>query len=116
MPEVTVAYQKACALDDVWEGEMLEVDVGEHVVLLVGVEGGGVRAFQGRCPHQDIPLAEGRFDGHVLMCRAHQWTFDVRTGQGINPGNCRLAEYPVKVDGEDVMIDVEGVQPQFAST
>jgi toluene monooxygenase system ferredoxin subunit len=113
---VAVAFQKICALDDIWEGEMLEVDAGGHVVLLLGVTGGGVRVFQGTCPHQDIPLAEGKFDGRVLMCRAHQWTFDVCTGKGINPGNCQLAEYPVKLEGDDVMIDVEGIKPQFAPT
>lgn len=111
-----MAYQKACTLDEVWEGEMTEVDVGEHQVLLVGLEGGDVRAFQAVCPHQDIPLSEGKFDGKVLMCRAHQWTFDARTGLGINPGDCRLAEYPVRVDGDDVLVEVEGVQPLFAHT
>ena len=111
-----MAFQKACTLDDVWEGEMTEVDVGGHVVLLVGLPGGEVRGFQGMCPHQDIPLCEGRFDGRTLMCRAHQWTFDARTGQGINPGNCQLAEYAVRVDGEDVLVEVDRVQPLFAHT
>lgn len=109
-----MAYQKACTLDDVWEGEMAEFEVGGQPVLLVALDGGEVRAFQGMCPHQDIPLCEGRFDGKVLMCRAHQWTFDARTGVGLNPGDCRLAVYPVKVDGDDVLVDVQGVQPLFA--
>ena len=107
-------FQKAASLDDLWEGEMTEVEIGDHVVVLVWPEGGEVRAFQGMCPHQDIPLVEGKFDGKVLMCRAHQWTFDARTGVGINPGNCRLAEYPVKVDGDDIFVAVDGVKPLFA--
>lgn len=111
-----MAFQKVCSLDDLWEGELLEAEVGTHVVVLVGLEGGQVRAFQGACPHQDIPLAEGRFDGRVLTCRAHQWTFDARTGKGINPGNCSLAEYPVEIEGDEVRIEVEGVRPLFAST
>lgn len=109
-----MAFRKACNLDDLWEGEMTEVDVGEHVVLLVRIDGGDVRAFQGRCPHQDIPLSEGTFDGRVVMCRAHQWTFDADSGQGINPGNCRLAAYPVRIDGDDVLVEVDGVTPCFA--
>lgn len=111
-----MAFQKACTLDEVWEGEMAEIEIGEHQVLLVGLDGGEVRAFQAVCPHQDIPLCEGKFDGKVLMCRAHQWTFDAKTGLGVNPGDCRLAQYPVRVDGDDVLIDVEGVQPLFAHT
>ena len=108
-------FQKVGTLDDLWEGEMLEVEAGEHVIVLVWPEGGELRAFQGMCPHQDIPLAEGKFDGRVVMCRAHQWTFDARTGEGINPGKCRLAQYPVKLDGDDILVAVEGVQPQFAA-
>ena len=111
-----MSYQKACTLDEVWEGEMTEVEIGDHVVLLVGVEGGDVRAFQGVCPHQDIPLSEGKFDGKVLMCRAHQWTFDAKTGKGINPGDCRLAEYPVRIEGNDILVAVAGVNPLFAHT
>ena len=107
-------YQKACTLDDLWEGEMTEVEIGDHVIMLVWPEGGELRAYQGICPHQDIPLAEGKFDGRVVTCRAHHWTFDAGTGQGINPGNCRLAEYPVKVEGDDVLVAVDGVAPLFA--
>ncbi|MDE2372001.1 MAG: Rieske 2Fe-2S domain-containing protein [Burkholderiales bacterium] len=109
-----MSYRKVGSLDELWEGEMAEVEVDDHVIVLVCSEGGEVRAFQGICPHQDIPLAEGKFDGKVLMCRAHQWTFDARTGAGINPGDCRLAEYPVKVEGDDILVAIEGVSPLFA--
>ncbi|QHS11106.1 Rieske 2Fe-2S domain-containing protein [Sinimarinibacterium sp. NLF-5-8] len=109
-----MTFEKACSLDDVWEGEMIEVDVGGHVVLLVGMKGGEVKAFQGMCPHQDIPLCEGKFDGCTLMCKAHQWTFEMATGKGINPGDCRLASYPVRIEGDDVLVDVDGVKPLFA--
>ncbi|KAB0583924.1 Rieske 2Fe-2S domain-containing protein [Ideonella dechloratans] len=109
-----MSFQKVCTLDEVWEGEMTEVEVGGHVIVLLGMDGGEVRAFQGVCPHQDIPLCEGKFDGKVLMCRAHQWTFDAQTGAGINPGDCRLAQYPVRIEGEDVLVDAADVTPLFA--
>lgn len=116
MTEPAQHFHKVASTDDLWEGEMTEVEVGEHVVVLVWPEGGAPRAWQGMCPHQDIPLAEGRFDGKVLTCRAHQWTFDACTGAGINPGHCRLAEYPVRVDGNDILVAVDGVQPLFAAS
>ncbi len=109
-----MTFQKACSEDDLWEGEMVEVDVGDHHLLLMRIEGGELRAYQGMCPHQDIPLCEGRFDGRVLMCRAHQWTFDARSGDGINPGDCRLARYPIQLHNGDVLVEVDGVAPLFA--
>ena len=111
-----MSFSKVCTVDDLWEGEMAPYTVDGHEILLVCADGGEIKAFQGICPHQDIPLCEGKFDGKALMCRAHQWTFDARTGAGINPGDCRLAEYPVKVEGDDVLIQVEGVKPLFAHT
>lgn len=111
-----MTFKKVCTLDDVWEGEMMEFKVDQHVIVLMGLEEGEITAFQGMCPHQDIRMAEGKFDGKSLMCRAHQWTFNARTGLGINPSDCRLAQYPIKIDGDDVLVDVDGVQPLFAHT
>ncbi|MEM5299878.1 MULTISPECIES: Rieske 2Fe-2S domain-containing protein [Paraburkholderia] len=107
-------FRKVCTLDDLWEAEMTEVEVDGHVIVLVRPEGGEPRGFQGICPHHDIRLVEGKFDGRVLTCRAHQWTFDANTGKGINPGDCRLAEYAVKLQGDDLLIAVEGVHALFA--
>jgi toluene monooxygenase system ferredoxin subunit len=109
-----MGFEKACSLDDLWEGDMTEVEIDDDLILLVWPEGGEIQAYQGICPHQDIPLGEGSFDGRVVMCRAHQWTFDATTGAGINPGNCRLARYPVKVEGDIVYVNTEGVEALFA--
>lgn len=109
-------FQKACSLDDLWEGEMTEVHVGGQRVLLVWPPGGEPRAYQAVCPHQDIPLAKGTLEARVITCRAHRWTFDAGSGKGINPPTCRLAEYPVKVESDAVYVSVEGVQALFAHT
>lgn len=109
-----MSFTKVCAVDDLWEGEMEAFSVNGHEILLVCAEGGDVRAFQGICPHQDIPLAEGKFDGEKIICRAHLWQFDACTGKGINPDDCALAEYPVKQIGSDILVETEGVLPLFA--
>ena len=111
-----MAFTSICDAGAVKEGGMGFFVAGKKSVLLVWPEGGEIHAFQGICPHQDIPLSEGKFDGRVVMCRAHQWTFDAKTGAGVNPSDCRLAEYPVKVEGDNVLIEVEGVTPLFAHT
>lgn len=111
-----MAYVKVCSLDDLWEGEMESFDVNGHEILLVCAEGGTVKAFQGICPHQDIPLIEGTFDGSVITCRAHLWQFDASCGKGVNPTDCALTEYPVEVRGNDVFVETEGVTPLFAHT
>lgn len=111
-----MSFTKVCTMDDLWEGEMESFSVNGHEILLVCADGGQVKAFQGICPHQDIPLVEGSFDGQKVICRAHLWQFDAGTGKGINPEDCALAEYPVKVDGDDILVDTVGVEPLFAHT
>ncbi len=101
-----MAFEKICTLDDIWEGDMNSFDLNGVEVLLVWPSGGEIKAYQGVCPHQDIPLCEGKFDGKVIMCRAHQWTFDANSGRGINPGGCRLAQYPAKILGDDILVEV----------
>jgi toluene monooxygenase system ferredoxin subunit len=49
-----------------------------------------------------------------LICRAHQWIFDAKTGAGINPDDATLAEYPVRIENENVLVDTAGVVPLFA--
>ncbi len=82
-------------------------DVGGIDVLVIK-DNGAVHAYQARCPHQDIPLIEGRLEKGVLTCRAHLWQFAAATGRGLNPSNCRLERYPVRISDGRVCI---GDQP-----
>lgn len=107
-----MGFEAVCKTDDVWEGEMDAFETADGTpVLIMGLEGGEYRAYQAMCPHQEVELAEGQFDGKVLTCKAHLWQFDANSGKGINPKDCQLAEYPVRVEGDDILVDVEGIQP-----
>lgn len=110
-----MAFKKVCELEDLWEGEMASFEVDGHEVLIIHADGGAVRAVQGICPHQEIPLCEGALQGMTLMCRAHLWQFDVDSGESINPTGCRLALYKVKVEDGAVYVDVEGVTPVYSA-
>jgi toluene monooxygenase system ferredoxin subunit len=35
---------------------------------------------QAICPHQEVALCEGLFDGTVLTCHQHLWQWDIRSG------------------------------------
>ena len=85
-------------LDNLWEGEMTDVRVGDELILLVHLSGGDIRAYQGHCPHQKTTLADGKLHGRILTCAAHSWQFDLLTGEGVNPKSCRLDRYEVKIE------------------
>ena len=108
-------FHHVCAVDDLWEGEMMEYDVHGTKVLLVHTAGGHFSAVQSRCPHQRVPLVEGELTGHVLTCRAHHWQVNARTGRGINPHHAHVALYPVKIEDGQVFVSVQGVAPRYSS-
>ena len=76
------------------------------VPVLLGLVDGAVFAYEDRCPHLANPLSAGRLEEHALTCAAHEWVFDVRSGQGINPVEARLRGFPVRLDGETILVDV----------
>ena len=90
---------------------MMEVVVGGTSVLVVHAEGGHVAAFSSSCPHQEYPLIKGELEGRRLTCYAHSWEFDAVTGAGVNPDDCALSRYSVKVEDDQVFVDVSDVTP-----
>lgn len=111
-----MAFKPLCDLDDLWEGEMEAREVDGQEVLLVWPSGGELTAYQPMCPHQEVALSEGRFDGKTLICRAHNWVFDACTGQGINPGDCALTKFPLRIDGQQVLVDLDVEVAKFTHT
>jgi nitrite reductase/ring-hydroxylating ferredoxin subunit len=104
---------EVCGADELWDGEMACVRVGDAAVLLVKLDG-RFHAYQARCPHQGVALAEGELEGGVLTCRAHRWQFDAVSGQGVNPRSAHLKRFPVHVAGRTVLIETEPDAAGFA--
>jgi len=101
-----MAFQKVATLDELWEGEMIALEIEEHVVLLVNVQG-TIRAYADSCPHLRTRLSKGSLRRNVLICSTHGWEFDVNTGQGINPETACLESFAVKVEDGDIFLDLD---------
>jgi len=108
MPEnaTTLEWIAVVTLDNLWEGEVTDVQVGDELILLVHLAGGDIRAYQGYCPHQKTTLADGKLDGHILTCAAHLWQFNLSTGEGVNPKGCQLYRYQVKVEDATISVGI----------
>jgi toluene monooxygenase system ferredoxin subunit len=102
-----MAPTRVCTERQLGIGEMLEVEVDGQQVLLIRLSEGEVRAYAGLCPHENVPLAYGEFDGDELTCSAHRWTFDARSGECTDPGGCRLTSYPLEVKDGEIYVAVE---------
>jgi toluene monooxygenase system ferredoxin subunit len=101
-----VSFQRVTTLSQLWVGQLVGVVVGGTKVLLVRLDE-GVRAFEDRCAHKGLPLSQGRLSGTTLTCAAHEWRYDAASGRGLEPVSACLRAFAVRLDGDDVLVDVE---------
>jgi toluene monooxygenase system ferredoxin subunit len=104
---VAMALKRLCSVAELDEQGMAAFYVDGVEVLVVRDRAGDVHALDGICPHESFPLVYGDFDGAVITCLQHMWSFDATTGRGVNPPGCRLEKFHVEVNGDDVCVDLE---------
>jgi nitrite reductase/ring-hydroxylating ferredoxin subunit len=68
------------AVNDLKPGTMKEVEVKGKKVLLARI-GDKYYAAEGRCPHTDGVLANGKLEGNIVTCPRHGSQFDVTDGK-----------------------------------
>jgi nitrite reductase/ring-hydroxylating ferredoxin subunit len=89
------------------EGEAVGVEVGERRIALCCV-GGAVYAIENVCPHAYALLSDGFIEGNEIECPLHAACFDITTGECLAPPADRdLVTYKVKVEGDDVLVEVQ---------
>jgi nitrite reductase (NADH) small subunit len=87
-------------------GGVMEAEARGVAVCLANVEG-KLCALDNWCPHRRGPLGQGWIDGRAVVCPWHSWAFDAKTGVSVYPENVRVEVFPVRVEGESVLVDIE---------
>jgi toluene monooxygenase system ferredoxin subunit len=87
---------------------MAAFDAGEGLKVLIASSGEEYFACQATCPHQDVSLAEGLYDGSVLTCHQHLWQWDIRSGSPLGLAEMPLECFKVEVDNDSIYIDTPG--------
>lgn len=101
-------YCFVARVGEIPDGGAKRVVVDNCEVALWRVQG-RVYAIANLCAHQHLPtIHEGELKGLTVSCPMHGWTFSLETGREVD-GRGKLAVYPVKVEGEDVLIDVSSL-------
>ena len=98
-------FVKAAKKGDVPEGTGMVVEVDGKEVALFNKEG-TFYAMDNTCRHQGGPLGEGYLEGSSVTCPWHGWEYDITTGDCQTNPNARQAKYNVKVEGEDILIEI----------
>ena len=109
-----MAFARVCSLADVKEPGALRVELAggrPEAIAVVRFEG-EVFAVEDVCSHAEVPLSEGdveEFHGApTIECWLHGSCFDLTSGRPTNlPATEPVPVYPVRVDGDDVFVDVD---------
>jgi nitrite reductase (NADH) small subunit len=68
---------------------------------------GELSALDNWCPHRQGPLGQGWIEGEAVVCPWHSWAFDAKTGKAEYPPDERVKVFPLRVEGEDVLIEID---------
>jgi 3-phenylpropionate/trans-cinnamate dioxygenase ferredoxin component len=95
---------------DIPEGEARRFVVRRIEIAVANLGNGTFLAVDDICSHAESSLSEGEVDVEMetIECARHGSTFDLRTGQPKTlPATIPIPTFPVKVDGDRIMIELE---------
>ncbi|CAN3983410.1 bifunctional 3-phenylpropionate/cinnamic acid dioxygenase ferredoxin subunit [Kitasatospora purpeofusca] len=101
-----MSFLRACALSELAEDVPKRVDLNGVPVAVVRTDE-GVFAVNDICSHANVSLSEGEVEDCMIECWLHGSSFDLRTGKPSGlPATRPVAVYPVKIEGDDVLVSV----------
>lgn len=86
-------------------GEVMEAEAAGVMVCLANVDG-RLAAVDNVCPHRQGPLGGGWLEGETVVCPWHSWAFSTTTGEAEPPENARVAVFPVRIEGADLLVNL----------
>jgi nitrite reductase (NADH) small subunit len=108
-------------VDELPEGERRIVRAGKLEIGVFNV-GGRYYALPNVCAHQFGPLCEGKIsgtlvareetnwsrawvqEGEILICPWHALEYDLTTGRCVAYPKVKLRQYPVRVEGDQIVV------------
>lgn len=100
-----MSFVKVASVNDVDEGAGKTVMANGQPIALFKV-GGKFFAIHNTCLHRGGPLGEGFLDSNAVTCPWHGWRYDVTNGNCLTLPNMHVKSFSVKVEGDDVFVDV----------
>lgn len=102
-----MASVKVAKTADIPSGSMKTIRVQGKAIALANVDG-QYFAIGDTCTHKGCSLgSEGFLDGTTITCGCHGGQFDVTTGKVLAaPPPTDESSYPVKVEGEDISLEI----------
>ena len=103
-----MTFQKICLLSELPEAKGREILVDGRIVAMFRRDN-EVHALDGICAHQGGPISQGYLDNKCVTCPWHGWQYDISNGKNLLTGKRMLDCFPVEIRGDEVWLDVMGL-------
>ncbi|MCI0650638.1 MAG: non-heme iron oxygenase ferredoxin subunit [Planctomycetes bacterium] len=100
------SFHKVAKLSELRPGDARAVVAGGMEIALFNL-GGTCYALDGTCTHAGGPLGEGSLEDDHVVCPWHGARFCVKTGVSDNPIATDVRAFPVKIQGDDVWVEID---------
>jgi nitrite reductase (NADH) small subunit len=88
------------------EGKVREIKAGGREFCVARVNG-EISVVDNLCPHKDAPLGEGWIEKGRVVCPAHEWAFDLKTGEQ-HKGKSSVRAYTAVVEDGELFVVLSG--------
>jgi len=100
-----ISFTKICSVHDIEEDAGKRFIINETEIAVFKTNG-NIFALSNICPHQQTALIyDGFIEEGSVVCPAHGWKFDLRTGNK-KSGSRGLDSYEVKIIDEIIYVKV----------
>ncbi|MBU6259267.1 MAG: cyclic nucleotide-binding domain-containing protein [Burkholderiales bacterium] len=93
-----------CKAADIPSQGMKSFDSPLGIKVLIAQSGDTYYGYQGICPHQDVCLDEGFFDGATLTCHQHLWQWDITTGAAVGLAEAPLERFVIEQEAGQLFV------------
>jgi nitrite reductase (NADH) small subunit len=85
--------------------EAKEFPCGDKIVCVANVNG-AISAMDNICLHRGGPIGQGVIEKGKVVCPWHGWAWDPKTGEAAHNPSARVAVYPLKIENDEVLIEI----------
>ena len=100
-----MAFLKIKSLAELPPGSLQQIQVHGSSYAVCNHHG-GIRCFDGICPHAGGPLGGGNLDGDQIVCPWHAWAFDCKSGINDFDPSIQLKSHPVVIQDGSIFLDL----------
>jgi nitrite reductase/ring-hydroxylating ferredoxin subunit len=98
-------FVKVARCGEIPENGAIIVEARGRKIALFNV-GAAFYAIDNACRHLGGSLGAGEIYGTRVVCPLHGWEYDFTTGASVDDPEMRVACFTVKLEGDDVFIEI----------